>query len=74
MPHTIQPPAFIDRRSSDAGMLSHERRQFSNSHSELSPEANELAQAIDTYKLVHRRRFITFEEMLSVVKTLGYHK
>jgi hypothetical protein len=51
-----------------------ERRQFSNSHSELSPEAKELAAAIDEYKLVHRRRFITFEEMLGVVRSLGYHK
>ena len=34
----------------------------------------ELAQAIDQYKLRHRRRFITFEEMLAVVKSLGYHR
>ncbi len=76
MSHTIQPPAFIDRRSNEAGAVSlgSERRQFTNSHSELSPDANELAQAIDTYKLIHRRRFITYEEMLSVVKSLGYHK
>ena len=33
-----------------------------------------LAVAIDEYKLVHRRRFITYEEMLCVVKSLGYHK
>ena len=25
-------------------------------------------------RIMHRRRFITFEEMLSVVKSLGYHK
>ena len=76
MSHTIQPPAFIDRRLNEAGAVSlgSERRQFTNSHSELSPDANELAQAIDTYKLIHRRRFITYEEMLSVVKSLGYHK
>ncbi len=76
MSATIQPPAFIDRRSNEAGAVGqgNERRQFTNSHSELSPEANELAQAIDTYKLIHRRRFITYEEMLSVVKSLGYHK
>lgn len=76
MASTIQPPMFIDRRSNEAGVATpgQERRQFSNSHSELSPDANELAQAIDTYKLIHRRRFITYEEMLSVVKSLGYHK
>jgi hypothetical protein len=51
-----------------------ERRQFGNTHSELSPDARELGQAIDQYKLVHRRRFITYEEMLNVIRTLGYHK
>jgi len=49
-----------------------ERRQFGNSHSELSEEARQLGLAIDQYKLVHRRRYITYEEMLSVVKSLGY--
>ena len=68
--------SFVDRRSYDpsVGRPSQERRQFTNSHDELSPEARELALAIDEYKLVHRRRFITYEEMLSVVKSLGYHK
>jgi hypothetical protein len=67
---------FVDRRSYDAGIgrPTQERRQFSNSHEELSQEARDLAMAIDEYKLVHRRRFITFEEMLGVVKSLGYHK
>ena len=41
---------------------------------ELSPEAKELADAIDEYKVRHRRRFITYEEMLHVVKEIGYHK
>ena len=69
-------PGFIDRRKGD-GISSHsgtERRQFANSHEELSPRARELAIAIDGYKLRHRRRFITYEEMLSVVESLGYHK
>jgi hypothetical protein len=67
---------FVDRRNPAAveQMPICERRQFSNSHEELSPEAAELAQAIDHYKLRHRRRFITFEEMLAVVKSLGYHR
>jgi hypothetical protein len=30
--------------------------------------------AIDQYKLQHHRRFITYEEMLAVIKGLGYHK
>ena len=67
---------FVDRRSYDPGMgrPSQERRQFSNSHDELSPEARALATAIDEYKTVHRRRFITYEEMLAVIKELGYQK
>lgn len=51
-----------------------ERRQFGNSHSELSEEARQLGLAIDQYKLVHRRRYITYEEMLNVIKSLGYRR
>jgi hypothetical protein len=67
---------FVDRRRSDAPDCPPvcERRQFANSHDELTPEAAELAKAIDQYKLFHRRRFITFEEMLGVIKSLGYHR
>ncbi|HEY4232695.1 MAG TPA: hypothetical protein VGM76_04690 [Lacipirellulaceae bacterium] len=72
----LPPETFVDRRTStpmgEGG--GRERRQFANSHDELSPEAAELARAIDGYKLQHRRRFITFEEMLSVVKSLGYSR
>jgi hypothetical protein len=73
---TIVPTPFVERRSTAAAECppAYERRQFSNSHDELSPEAAELARAIDQYKLYHRRRFITFEEMLAVVKSLGYHR
>jgi len=67
---------FIDRRRSDSPGIAvgRERRQFADSREELSPEAAELANAIDGYKLRHRRRFITYEEMLKVVTSLGYHK
>lgn len=67
---------FVDRRSEDSPQSypGPERRQFSNSHDHLSPDARELAVAIDSYKLQHRRRFITFEEMLEVITGLGYHK
>ena len=67
---------FVERRSGTLGgdRPTRERRQFTNSHDELSPAAQELARAIDAYKLMHRRRFITFEEMLSVIESLGYHK
>lgn len=67
--------AFVDRRSYQPGVTpARERRQFSNSYCELSDDARELALAIDEYKLQHRRRFITFEEMLSVIRSLGYSK
>lgn len=67
---------FVDRRRYDvsAAPPALERRQFSNSHEGLSPEAKELAMAIDSYKMRHRRRFVDFEEMLMVIKSLGYHK
>lgn len=73
--HDTPGVSFPDRRSqtNDTRPVI-ERRQFTNSHSELSEEARELGQAIDQYKLVHRRRFITYEEMLSVIKSIGYRK
>lgn len=68
--------SFVDRRNYAIMEPSPvcERRQFTNTHEGLSPEARELAYAIDEYKLHHRRRFVTYEEMLAVVKSLGYHK
>jgi hypothetical protein len=78
MSQGLQTPAdvFIDRRAYDiAGRAPiHERRQFSNSYDGLSPAALELARAIDGYKLSHRRRFITYEEMLTVIEAIGYHR
>lgn len=76
MPQTLEVSSpFVERRSVEAvGSPNRERRQFADSHDELSPDARELAVAIDSYKLVHRRRFITYEEMLGVVKSLGYHR
>ena len=67
---------FIERRISrgEADFAGRERRQFSNSYEDLSPDARELAQAIDNYKLQHRRRFISFEEMLYIIKMLGYQR
>jgi len=68
--------AFLDRRSYGpaVGPPAAERRQFSNTHDGLSPAARELAVAIDEYKVRHRRRFITYEEMLAVIQSIGYHK
>ena len=78
MSQGLESPAepHVDRRSHASGEHApgSERRQFTNSHDELSPEARDLANAIDQYKIRHRRRFITYEEMLSVMKSLGYNK
>ena len=78
MSHGLESPPgrFVDRRAGESphAEVGRERRQFTNSHDDLSPEAAELATAIDTYKFRHRRRFITYEEMLVVVQSLGYHK
>ena len=77
MSQAVETPVepFVDRRSCmPSHAATHERRQFSNSHDGLSPDVAELAGAIDGYKLHHRRRFITYEEMLSVIVSLGYHK
>ena len=73
---TTESESFIDRRNYDGNgpRPAMERRQFTNSHDGLSPGARELALAIDAYKLRHRRRFITYEEMLNVVLSLGYEK
>lgn len=67
---------FVDRRgpAQMADQPLFERRQFANSYEELSPDAADLARAIDGYKVQHRRRFITFEEMLAVIKSLGYRR
>ena len=75
-PSSVPSVGFVDRRNplASAEVEGRERRQFSNSHEELSPDAAELARAIDTYKLSHRRRFINFEEMLGIVKSLGYRR
>lgn len=67
---------FVERRAYDVSSAppAFERRQFTNSHEELSSEARELAVAVDSYKVRHRRRFIDYEEMLSVITALGYRK
>ena len=66
---------FVDRRSpAAAGQQQAERRQFGSSHSGLSPAGRELAVAIDEYKVQHHRRYLTCDEMLSVMTKLGYKK
>ncbi len=63
-----------DRRDSSSNYSGPERRQFRDSHSATNPQVSELAHAVDQYKLNHRRRFITYEELHSVIVGLGYKK
>jgi hypothetical protein len=74
-PNERQEP-FVERRnySPSQNTPGFERRQFTNSHSELTPHARELALAVDQYKLEHRRRFVTYEEIMEIVLGLGYEK
>lgn len=72
--HGTSSRTFVDRRESSSDSGGSERRQFGSSHSDLSPDAKELAIAIDRYKMENRRRYITCEEMLAVMKSLGYHR
>lgn len=71
-----KPTAFVDRRQSNGADRPEtlERRQFQDSRSASRPEVAELAEAVDRYKLLHRRRFITFEELYDVMAGLGYKK
>ncbi len=68
--------SFADRRDPTNQRQSQgfERRQFTNSMSEYSEEAAELGSAVDQYKLMHRRRFINYEELLTIMKSIGYSK
>lgn len=68
---------FVDRRSPAQdrdGNGKSERRQFGSSHAGLSEDGRELALAIDQYKVSHHRRYLTCDEMLSVLRSLGYSK
>jgi hypothetical protein len=67
---------FVDRRGladTDQSVRS-ERRQFGSSHTGLSDDGRELALAIDEYKIQHHRRYLTCDEMLQVLSSLGYAK
>jgi len=65
---------FIDRRQSSGKDRGIERRQFGNSYRDLTEQGRELAEAIDAYKVQHRRRYITTDEMLQVIRELGYRQ
>ena len=70
------PRVFEDRRKGSGTQRQDgpERRQFQDSRESGNPDAIELAEAIDSYKLNNRRRFITFEELHAVITDLGYAK
>ncbi|MBC8289986.1 MAG: hypothetical protein H8E37_06685 [Planctomycetes bacterium] len=67
---------FEDRRKGGSSTRTDgtERRQFQDSRNSGNPDAIELAEAIDHYKLSRRRRFITYEELHAVITELGYTK
>ena len=67
---------FVERRQHEANSTpgGSERRQFRDGNRSDRPEVAELANAVDDYKLAHRRRFITFEELFDVMASLGYHR
>lgn len=65
---------FVDRRQGESKAPGVERRQFSDAHESSNPDVTELGKAIDRYKLLHRRRFITVEELYNVITGLGYHR
>ncbi len=69
-----KPGQFVDRREAAEPHSGPERRQFTDSRVSERPEVSELAEAVDRYKLTHRRRFVTFEELYDVISGLGYHK
>ena len=78
MERLVEPKSsvFVDRRGPDVARQPEvlERRQFCDSQDSMKPEVNELAEAVDQYKLRHRRRFITFEELHDVIVDLSYSK
>src|SRR5258708_34695583 len=60
-------PAFVDRRQT-GGIRKEggERRPFIDSRRAFRPEVIELAEAVDQYKLRHRRRVIKSEGLYEV--------
>ena len=75
LPGSSQTGSFVERRQQEGGAgRGLERRQFADSRSHLRPEVAELGEAVDRYKLLHRRRFVTFDELYDVLTSLGYHK
>jgi hypothetical protein len=64
---------FVERRGRpNENPVGVERRQFTGNYNELSPEGRDLALGIDQYKLVHRRRIVSPDELVELLHTMGY--
>lgn len=74
VPTPVEGIEFADRRAGGDDAPGVERRQFAASRTSANPAVNELAEAIDQYKLANRRRFITIEELHGVITELGYRR
>lgn len=71
---TADAESFVDRRREAKLPGNGERRQFGSSHFDLSEPGRELAMAIDQYKIDRHRRYLTCDEILGVIKSLGYNR
>ncbi len=71
---TEVPEGFIERRpaSSRYEQAGIERRQFPNADIEISTEGFELARAIDLYKFENKLQRVNVEELLTIIRSLGY--
>jgi hypothetical protein len=66
---------FVDRRARSADSpVGSERRQFAGNYNDLSPEGKQLSDAIDQYKLCHRRRVINPDELVAILQAAGYRQ
>jgi hypothetical protein len=68
------PEGFVERRpaSSRYEQAGIERRQFPNAGIEISTEGYELARAIDLYKFENKQQRVNVEELLAILRSLGY--
>lgn len=41
---------------------------------QFAKEAEELSSALEQYKLIHRRRCLSFEEIIAILHSLGYRQ
>lgn len=66
---------FVERRGrSEDSPVGAERRQFAGNYDELSPEGKRLSDAIDQYKLHHRRRVVSPDELVAILQSAGYRQ